>query len=138
MLADDIAAALPELRRHAESRMLDTAEIRRPTGNTVFDEETGTSIPEVLPVFTTRCRVKSTRTYGVLNQEVGGRTAQTVAREFHMPVDSPAVEPGDVAVLVAIHETTDPSLLGAELTLSGPAPGSQTTARRIEVLEVVA
>lgn len=129
---------LAQLKGDAEARMLDTAVIRRKTGGTTQDPETGSTIPEYADVFFTPCRVKTTRTYGVQNEEVGGRTAQTVAREFHIPVDSPQVYPDDVAVMVEVHPSSDPSLEGVSLTLSGPAPGSQVTARRIEVLEVVA
>lgn len=51
MLGHDIAAALPELRRQAESRMTATATIRRKVpGPTVQDETTGREIPEWEPV----------------------------------------------------------------------------------------
>jgi hypothetical protein len=132
-----LAPSLNRGRAIAEARMLDTAEIRYKTGDTTQDPTTGSTVPVYVARFTTKCRVKSTRTYGVQNQEVGGRTAQTVSREFHIPVDSPEVEPGDLAVITAVHPKTDPTLLGAELTISGPAPGSQTTARRLEITKVV-
>jgi hypothetical protein len=130
-------STLEAKRRRAESRMLDKAEIRYKTGNTTQDPVTGSTTDEYAVRFTTKCRVKSTRTYGVQNQEVGGRTAQTVTRELHIPVGSAEVLPGDVAVITVVHPTTDPTLLGAELTISGPSPGSQTTARRLEITEVV-
>lgn len=131
-------STLASKQRRAERRMLDAAEIRYQTGATTQDPETGSEVPVYAVRFTTKCRVKSTRTYGVQNQEVGGRTAQTVSRELHIPVASPTVYPGDIAVMVEIHKTTDPMLYGAHLTLSGPSPGSQTTARRLEVTEIVA
>jgi hypothetical protein len=130
-------STLASQRRRAERRMKDTAEIRYETGETTQDPVTGSTVYVYAVRFTTKCRVKSTRTYGVQNQEVGGRTAQTVTRELHIPVDSPEVEPGDLAVITAVHPTTDPTLLNAELTISGPSPGSQTTARRLEITEVV-
>ena len=69
--------------------------------------------------------------------EAGGRTVTTIRRELHIPVTSPAVPMGAVAVCTAVDATTDPTLLGAKLTLDGPAPGSQTTARRLQVSEVL-
>jgi hypothetical protein len=131
-----LESALDQGRAAAESRMLDKAEIRYKTGATTTDPVTGSETAVYAVRFTTKCRVKSTRTYGVQNQEVGGRTARTVTRELHIPVDSAEVQPGDLAVMTAVHPTTDPTLLNAELTISGPAPGSQTTARRLEITEV--
>lgn len=129
-------STLASKRRRIERRMLDEAVIRRKTGNMTKDPTTGSEVPEYGDVFFTKCRIKSTRTYGVQNQEVGGRTAQVVSREFHLPVDSPEVRTDDIAVMVTIHETTDPTLLNATVTFSAPSPGSQTTARRLEITEI--
>lgn len=117
--------------------MLDECEIRYETGKTTQDPVTGSEVPEYAARFTTRCRVKTSSGLTVRAEEVGGRTAATVIRELHIPVDSPAVEPNDVAVMISVHATTDPTLAGATLTLAGAAPGSQTTARRLQVSEVL-
>ena len=66
-----------------------------------------------------------------------------MTRELHIPVNStdPWADPrsarGVFALITAIHPTDDPTLLNQRVTLSGPAPGSQTTARRLEITEVV-
>ena len=137
MLADDIARVLPELRREAEARMLDTAEIRRKTGNMTQDPDTGSETPEYAAVFTTACRVSVGRGLAVRDAEVGGRTIAETTREFHIPVDSPEVLPDDVAVMLTVHATSDPTLEGATLTFAGSAPGSQTTTRRLQVEEIL-
>lgn len=119
----------------AEARMLDLFEIGT-LGAYAPNPVTGEEEQEFTPLFETKGRVKSTRTYGNLNQEVGGRTATTVTRELHIPWDSPEAPINTVARTKTPHSTTDPTLTG-DLRIAGPAPGSQTTARRLEVTEVI-
>lgn len=118
--------------------MLDTFEIRLyspddTTYDAANDETTNTY--EVL--FTTPGRLKTSGVVGVRETEVGGRTSGLSVRTLSIPVASPFVPPLAVAVCTAVHATTDPTLLGATLTLDGPAPGSQMTARRLQVSEVL-
>ena len=136
MLGHDVTAALPELRAHAESRMLDTFEIGTYGSGWVYDDMLGREVREFLPAFTTKGRVKVTANQA-REVEVGARTSVVTHRELSSPVDSPEVPDGMVARCVAVDPSSDPTLLGAVLELSGPAPGSQTTARRIVVKEVV-
>ena len=135
-LGDDIAQALPELRAMAESRMLDIFDVGVSTGGTVYDPATGTDVEEIEPLFTTKGRVKSGGLV-VRDAEVGGRTTVSVTRELHIPVTSDPIPVGAVAVCTSVHASSDPTLLGASLRLAGPAPGSQTTARRLQVEEVI-
>lgn len=132
-----LASVVSSGRRAAESRMLDTFDIGAPTGGTVYDPETGTDVEEIVPLFTTPGRVKVGGGLASREAEAGGRTVVSVTRQLHIPVDSAAVPTGAVAVCTAVHATSDPTLLGARLRLAGPAPGSQTTARRLEVSEVL-
>lgn len=129
-----IKAELPTLRGEAEARMVDTFDIGVPTGGWVYDEDAETDVEELTPLFSTAGRVKAT---GVVarESEAGGRTVVTVTRELHVPISSAEVPTGAVAVCTAVHATSDPTLLGARLRLAGPAPGSQTTARRLQVKE---
>lgn len=142
MLADDVAWALPHLKAETEGRMLTTVAIQYDTGRTAPDPSTFTESPIYATAFSTPARIK-TQTQAIVDREVGGRTASETTRELHIPVGS--VDPwadarssrGVYALVTAIDPTDDPTLLGARLTLSGPAPGSQTTARRLKVTEVV-
>lgn len=133
-----IERELPFLRAEAESRMLDTFELRVPTGEGwVYDDFFGVDVEAYDVVGTTKGRVKVGGGLSVRDAEVGGRTSASVVRSLHIPVDSPAIPTGAYAVCTAVHETSDPTLFGAILRLAGPAPGSQTTARRLEVAEVL-
>lgn len=120
----------------AEARMLTTVAIQTVTGTT-SDPNTGSDVPTYATSFTTVARVSVGRGLAVRGAEVGGRTAAEVVRELQIPVSSPVIPAGASALVTAVHATDDPTLLGARLILSGSAPGSQTTARRLEVTEIV-
>ena len=128
---------LTAIRRRAESRMLDTFEIREYDDGYTYDETEGEDVRTYETLFTTAGRVKVEQGLSVRNLEVGGRTASSVTRTLSIPVSSDAVPVGAVAYCTAVHATSDPTLLGAALVIGGPAPGSQTTARRLEVTEVL-
>jgi hypothetical protein len=91
-------------------------------------------VQTVDPLFTTKGRLKSD---GTVAQETnaGERTVIETRRELHIPWDSPAAPVNAVAECTAIGPLSDPTLLGTIVRLSGPAPGSQQTARRLEVVE---
>jgi hypothetical protein len=128
-----IEAELPFLRAEAESRMLDTWTIGADVGWT-FD---GTDdVQTVTPLFTTKGRLKSA---GTVSQEsqAGERTVVETRRELHIPWDSDPTPVNAVAQCTAIGPLSDPTLLGIIVRLSGPAPGSQQTARRLEVVEIL-
>lgn len=137
-----LAAGLARGRKAAEKRMRTTCEIQYDTGDTAQDPNTGTENPVYATAFTTKCRIKSPG-LDVQQDEAGGRTSSTVSRELHIPVHStdpwsdPRAGGGVSALITAIDPTDDPTLDGVRLTLTGPAPGSQTTARRLQVTEVV-
>lgn len=112
--------------------------MRLPNGEGwVYDEFSGEDVEAYDVLFVTSGRVKVGGGLAARESEVGGRTSVTVSRELHIPVDSPAVPVGAYAVCTAVGVLTDPTLLGARLTLAGPAPGSQMTARRLQVEEVL-
>jgi hypothetical protein len=136
-----ISAVTEAGQQAAESRMLDTFDIGVPTGGYTYDPAanggTGGDVETITPLFATVGRVKVGGGLAAREAEAGGRTVVTVVRELHIPVGSAAVPVGAVAVCTAVHPTSDPTLLNARLRLAGPAPGSQTTARRLEVEEVL-
>lgn len=122
-----------EDRALAEARMLDTWTIGADVGWTYT---AGADVQTVTPLFTTQGRLKATSNV-VQSSEAGGRTLIETRRELHIPVGSDAVPPGAVAQCTAVHETSDPTMLNIIVRLDGPAPGSQTTARRLQVSEVL-
>lgn len=115
--------------------MLDTFEFRLPTGYALVD---GVEV-ETYDVLATdvKGRVKVSGGLAVRDAEVGGRTSASVVRELHIPWNSPAIPTNAYAVCTAIDVSTDPTLLNARLRIDGPAPGSQLTARRLQVSEVL-
>lgn len=115
--------------------MLDTWTIGTDLGWT-YDPDLGEDVQTVTPLFTTAARLKVTANV-VQDDQVGGRTSVVTRRELHIPVGSPEAPANAVAQCTAIHSTTDPTVLGTIVRLSGPAPGSQTTARRLSVEEVL-
>lgn len=139
--ADDVDSIVIEGRELAEARMRTTVEIQYEVG-TEPDPDTDADIPVYETAFETKARIKSGARLIAL-AEVGGRTAAETTRELHIPAlsEDPWVDPrsahGVTALVTAVHTTDDPTLLGARLTLSGPGPGSQTTARRLQITEVV-
>ena len=122
-------------RRAAEARMLDTWAIGTDVGWS-YDDVLGEDVQTVTPLFTTKGRLKVSGNV-VRDSEAGDRTVVTTRRELHIPVSSPAAPTNAVAECTAVHATSDPTLLGTIVRLAGPAPGSQTTARRLEVEEVL-
>lgn len=130
-----INAELPFLRAEAEARMLDTWTIGADVGWT-YDDGAGEDVQTVTPLFTTAGRLKASNNV-VLASEAGGRTVTETRRELHIPVASDAVPAGAVAQCTAVHETSDPTMLNIIVRLDGPAPGAQTTARRLQVSEVL-
>lgn len=131
-----IERTLPRLRAEAEARMVDTFEVRD-NFRTEYDPESQEDVETYDVLLTTVGRVKVEGGLAVRDAEVGGRTSASVVRSLHIPVDSDAIPVGAVAVCTAVHATSDPTLLGAQLRIGGPAPGSQTTARRLEIEEVL-
>lgn len=134
-LESAIEAQLPYLRGEAEARMVDTWAIGADLGWT-YDDDLGEDVQTVTALFTTKARLKVTA--GVaLESNVGDRTSVETRRELHIPIGSPEAPVNAVAQCTAIHATSDPTLLGTIVRLTGPAPGSQTTARRLDVVEVL-
>lgn len=131
-----IAAELPFLRAEAEARMLDTFAVMEDLG-VEYNPATGNDEQTYALLFNTVGRAKVGGGLAAGTSEAGGRTVVTVTRELHIPTSSPAVPVGAVAFCTAAHETSDATLLGAGLRLDGPSPGSQTTARRLQVSEVL-
>lgn len=129
-------AEMAEERAEAESRMTATWDIGT-DGGWAYNPATGKDEQTVTALFSTKGRMKASRTYGNLNQQAGQRTVTVVTRELHIPVGSPAVPIGALAKCTAVGPTDDPTLLGSIVRIAGPAPGSQTTARRLEVTETL-
>lgn len=135
-LMDRLTARLARGRAWAEARMVETWEIGA-DGGWDYNPATGRDEQTILDPFTTNARLKVT-TSQVRETQAGERTVVESRRELHIPVGSPVAPVNAVARCTAIDpETSDPTTLGTIVRLGGPVPGSQTTARRLEVVEVL-
>lgn len=133
MIGYDIAAALPEMRRQAESLMLDSCTITRAgTGQGTWNEGTGSYDPPApSTVYAGKCKVQ-TRDVQVANPDVAGREAFVVDWTIHLPVvGSEDVRQGDLVHIDAA--ALDAALVGREFTVDGPHLGTAKTARRLPV-----
>ena len=126
---------LGAMRARTEARMLDTWAIGTNLGYT-YDAAQDADVQTVTPLFTTKGRLKAATRLGT-DADAGERTIVSTMRELHIPTGSPKVPGNAVAQCIAIGKDTDPSVLGTIVRLGGQAPGSQTTARRLHVTEVL-
>lgn len=134
--SEETTETLLELRCEEESRMLDVFDICLQTGM-AYNPGSKKDEPVLEVLFRTCGRVKVLDSVSPHRAEVGARTSVEVTRMLKIPVSSPAVPTDAIAVPVELHYASDQTLAGAKLRLSGPAPGSQTTARRLTVSEVL-
>jgi hypothetical protein len=133
----DLSAVLSAGQQAAESLMTDTVTVRRATGATTQDPDTGSTVPAYDDLFTSKCKVQA-RSLQALTAEAGGRTATTVRLELHLPLSADPAETGDVAEVTAVGALSDVQLLGRKFRITAPVAKSFATARRYEVEEVVA
>lgn len=123
-------------RAAAERLMLDTGKALRPTGGTVYDPATQSSVAAADDLFTdTPCKLQS-RGLVSADNEVGDRTATTIRVELHLPADSDPLTTGD---LWEITDVSDLSMatVGDRYRVTAPIAKSIATARRYEVERVV-
>ena len=139
MLADDVAWALPQLRREAEALMVDAGKALRPTGGYVYDPNanggTGGDVLATDELFTSRCKVQ-TRNVMARESEVGGRTSTTVRMEIHLPADTAPLTVGDLWEFTAVSPLSL-ATIGQQVRVIAPVAGTFKTAARYEVEEVV-
>jgi hypothetical protein len=134
-LGQELAADVVDLRAEARSRMLDTFSVETFLGWKTVD---GTEVPDTELLFETAGFIERDRGFGVLNQDVGGRTATTITRALHVPWDSPSIPAEAVVRIVDLHPTSDPSMHGAILRVAAQQGGSLTPTRRLEITERIA
>lgn len=133
-LGADIAAALPELRRQAESMMRDECTITRPGAQT-WDDATGAYVGGTLTrLYAGPCRI---RRPNVAEREAAAGDADwtVTGAVVSIPVDGTTDDLLGATVTVVGCEM-DPTLTGREFTVLAPHAQSQATARRLRCVEV--
>jgi len=133
-LGADIAAALPELRRQAESMMRDECTITRPGAQT-WDDAAGAYIGGTpTRLYAGPCRI---RRPNVAEREAAAGEADwtLTGAVVSIPVDG---TPNDMlgANVHMDHCAGDPALTGRDLKVTGPHSQTDATARRLRCVEV--
>lgn len=128
-LGVETSAALPELRRLAESRMVDACEVSRPDG--IADPLTGE--PPRLPIWGGPARVQTWEPQES-NPEAGGSNLTVQRYSVHVPVGAFRPLIGDVVTVTSSKH--DPYLVGREFRVVALLHKSQATAYRLSVEEV--
>lgn len=142
MIADDIAAVLPELQAEAESRMTERIVIDRPTGTVVDDE--GREQTTYAPVYDGIGRLRSYRPYEQ-NPDVGASTVTKQRVDWHIPAPermAALVSAGSVAHFLSPVQTGDRArrmTVGKPLKtvrVAGEHDTTDQTAQRLVVDEI--
>jgi hypothetical protein len=135
MLGYDIDAALPELRRQAESMMVDTCTVEyvNPDAEPGWDEGSGTSVPTYASRYTGKCRVQTTLTEPS-NPDAGEREWTVESFTVSVPMSAVGFEVGDRVTITT--SAFDADLVGGVFTVTGLAHKTHMTARRLRVQEV--
>ena len=128
MLADDIAAVLPELCTHAESLMVDACLITASTPG-AWDDATGTYLPPTLTtVYEGKCRVRNANP-APQNADAGEAAWAVDLIVVSLPlVGSEAVADGHEVTFTAAQ---DPALLTVTAVVQAGHVQTHSTARRL-------
>ncbi len=132
-LGADIAAALPDLRAAAESKMVDTCTIVEITTSGDPDPETSLPAKTRTTVYEGRCEYRAADTQARSVESAGRQLVQQGA-VLKIPVDalgSAAVRVGHIATITLA--TNDPASAPVVVTVSGTHQQTYATARRLPV-----
>lgn len=131
-LQDSLSATLPELRMQAESRMLSRVSIRRKTGETAQDEDSGLEVPIWASVYMNlpfRSSAGSTGDGGSNGVTIGGVTFEEATGVGHFPAGTTNLEDGDLI------EVTEGEWAGDVWRIVAAIRYDQKTARRVPITE---
>lgn len=132
LIGERIAAALPELRAHAESRMKDLCRVER-KGEPVRDPANGTYSDTWTLVYEGKCRVQNDSNL-IRTTMTGERERSVDDTSLHVPMSVTGIEVGDRATITAA--VNDPDLVNRVLWVSGHFHKADATARRLPVSEI--
>jgi len=137
-LGADLAAALPEFRADAESRMRDTCTVCPVVGvgDATGDPTLGAAIygPSIAPHYG-KCRFPPPSVQES-DPQAGGATYTVTRGRVDVPVGAFVASTG--LVVTSVTSETDPNLPGRRFRTQAPSPAnSQATAYRLAVEEVV-
>ena len=124
-------------RDFANASMTSVATVRRPTGRSAQDEQTGRTQPSYDDLFDTPCKVRSgalgTLIPSARERPDAGREVTEIRPNIAVPWDCPEIKPNDVMRIDSIGDYSDPNLLGKAFRVVAPIPTDYSTARRFAV-----
>lgn len=131
VLGDDIDAALPDLRAHAESRMKSTCRIGVRTSGT--DPDTLEPVDTVAdPIYEGPCRLRFASST-VSERNSGSQQFGDQQGVLSLPVADASVGVKRDMVAVITANPNDPALVGMVLRITGSEVQTTATARRFSV-----
>jgi hypothetical protein len=141
MLGDDIRAALPGARAHAESLMRDTCRIERARldedGNPVREMDEDLQYVNVYDeVHVGPCRIQRPGTSQAQDASAGEFEYGLQTLLAQLPLDAVGIKRGDRLTVTALGPFSDPDLLGVVATVGANATKSHPTKRTLICEEV--
>lgn len=131
MLEQAIADYLPELRREAEARMVDTGRLTEPgDGEPVFNEDTGQyDYPDAVTVYEGRCRSRMPRAE---ERTVDVAERQATLQEIVISLPIEGTEGARIGqTFTYLTSERDQALVGRVFTVVGLHLQTDSTARRL-------
>jgi hypothetical protein len=137
MLGHDISAALPELRAHAESLMVDTLVVDVPTGGTTIDPDTLAEVPTYgAPIYSGPGRIQRPGSLSPRENVAGGYEFDVRAVLAQLPLTAVGITAGARVTVTAVGPLTDPDLLGLVATVQANLTKTHPTKRTLVCEEV--
>jgi len=134
-LGDGIAAALPELRAHAESLMTDTIRLERVTGMH-DDPDTLETVTDYETVYEGRGRVQRSGQLSPHEAVAGEVEFGVNALMVQLPLSASGIRKNDRVTVVAVDPVSDPDLLGLVATVRANLTKTHATKRTLVCEEV--
>lgn len=135
MIHDAIAAALPEMRAHAESLMQDSGRALRRSGEPVYDPAEQASVVPELELFASRCKIQASNAQASV-QQIGERSAVLSEVSLHLPATTAPLAPDDEWEVLTVGPLSSVPV-GRRYRVIAPFEKTWATARRYKVEEVV-
>ena len=128
MLGHDVGHALPELRRQAESLMVDVGTVNIVTS--VFDPTMNANVETLTPVYSGRMRVW--RATSSATAEAAGQQVTALPLRCALPWATSGIEPGQIVVLSA---AADPRLVGKRLIVRDVSSATKSVRRVLTLVD---
>ena len=135
-LGDDIAAALPELRAHAESLMTDWVLVERATGTQSMDPDTLEMVDDYATVHEGKGRVQRSGQLSPHESVAGEIEFGINALMVQLPLSASGIKKGDRVTVTAVGTVSDPDMVGLVATVQANLTKTHATKRTLVCEEV--